>query len=189
MSLGTILIADRLIPLLGYPSSFRNSVVPIVLLAAGFPLVAADMIIGTLLNTLDRQRAWALTGLAAAVLNPLANLVAIPLSQAHFGNGAIGAAAVTTATEGFLMTVGLALLRRGTFDLATLSRLGRCLPAALAMALVVIALQRFPLPLTVIGGAAAYIVTALSLRVISTDEVRQLLGFLLGRRTEVANAA
>jgi O-antigen/teichoic acid export membrane protein len=189
MSLGIILIANRLIPLLGYPPSFRNSVVPIVLLAAGFPLVAADMVIGTLLNTLDRQRAWALTGLAAAVLNPLANLVAIPLSQEHLGNGAVGAAAVTTATEGFLMAVGLVLLRRGTFDLRTLGRLGRCLPAGLAMALVVILLQPLPLPVTVAGGAAAYSIAALWLRAISIAEVRQLLGFLLRRRGEAVNPA
>jgi O-antigen/teichoic acid export membrane protein len=189
MSLGVILVADRLIALLHYPPAFQNSVLPIALLAAGFPLVAADMVLGTLLNSLDRQRQWAMTGVAAAVLNPLVNLLVIPLTQSHFGNGAIGAAAVTTATEVFMMAVGLRLLRPGIFDRSTLLQVGRCLAAAALMAAVVLPLRDFPIAVPVIAGALAYLVAALGLRAVSTADLAQAWRHLAARRVALDQAA
>jgi O-antigen/teichoic acid export membrane protein len=183
MSLGVILISDRLIDLLHYPAAFHNSVIPIVLLAAGFPLVAADMILGTLLNSLDRQRQWAMTGVAAAVLNPVANLAAIPLTQDYLGNGAIGAAAVTTATELFVMAVGLRLLSRGVFDSTTVAQAGRCLAAAAVMAAVVLPLRSFPIAVPVLAGCVAYCLAALAVRAVSFSELGQVWQFLASRRT------
>jgi O-antigen/teichoic acid export membrane protein len=189
MSLGVILIADSLIAQLGYPPAFYHSVMPIVLLAAGFPMVAADMLLGTLLNCLDRQKQWAVTGVAAAVLNPLTNLVAIPMAQAHFGNGAIGAAAVTTATEVFMMTVGLKLLPRGIFDASTLVQIGRCLGAGILMAAVVIPLRHLPIVLPVAAGGLSYAVAALALRAVSIAELRQIWHHLTSRNVNVDSAA
>jgi O-antigen/teichoic acid export membrane protein len=189
MSLGVILVADRLIHLLHYPPAFYHSVLPIALLAAGFPMVAADMIIGTLLNTLDRQRQWAMVGVAAAVFNPLTNLLAIPLTQSYFGNGAIGAAAVTTATEILVMTVGLRLLSRGVFDSSTLRHLGRVLAAAAVMTAVVLPIRTFPIAIPVLAGALSYCVAALLLRAVSLSEVRELLRFVASRRKSTETVA
>jgi O-antigen/teichoic acid export membrane protein len=189
MSLGVILVADRLIDLLGYPTAFHNSVLPIALLAAGVPLVAADMLLGTMLNCLDRQKQWAMTGVAAAILNPLANLLAIPIAQAHFGNGAIGAAAVTTATEVFMMTVGLKLLPRGNFDRSTMFQITRCLGAAVLMAAVVLPLRQFPVAVPVVAGGFTYTVAALVLRVVSIAELKQVWQYLVSNRGDTARAA
>src|SRR5262249_50393352 len=106
---GVMLPPGRLLDQLGYPAEFDPSIVPIILLAPHVLLVGIDMVIGTVLNTRDRQRQWAMAGVAAAVFNPALNLLLIPLAQSRLGNGAIGASTVTTLTELFMLVIGLRL--------------------------------------------------------------------------------
>jgi O-antigen/teichoic acid export membrane protein len=179
MAMGVMLLADRIIAVLRYPAVFQHSVLPIMLLAPGFPLIAVDMILGTALNAHDRQRQWAATAVAAAVLNPALNLLAIPYAQSRFGNGAVGAAAVTTLTEVFMMSAGLWLLPRGVLDWTTASRCARCLVAAAAMSAVVLPLRHLPLELPVAAGAVTYSVASLALGTLRPQELRQVLGQLL----------
>ena len=181
MGLGIMLLPDKLIHLFGYPPVFSHSVVPIALLALHIPLVGFDMMIGSILNTLDRQRQWALTGVAAAVLNPALNLIAIPYTQNVYGNGAIGAAAITTLTELFMMIVGLWLipgdvLGRGTFVLGL-----KCLVAGAAMAAAVWVLRGVPLPLLVFLGALVYGTCCLALRALTVNDVKAVVTHLWRR--------
>jgi O-antigen/teichoic acid export membrane protein len=180
--IGIMLLPDRLLDRLGYPGGFANSVVPIVLLAPHILLVGVDMVIGTVLNTRDRQRQWALTGVAAAVLNPSLNFMLIPLAQTRLGNGAIGAATVTTLTELFMLVVGLRLLPKGVFDRTTVAGLLRCAAAALALTVVVLATRQFPLAVPVLLGAVAYGAGCLASGAISVGELRQVQLSLLTRR-------
>src|SRR5262249_16061364 len=110
IGVGMVLLPDRLTGIFRYPADFSNSWPLIVLLALGMPLIGVDMVIGAALVAREKQRAWARVAVAAALLNPLVNLVAIPYTQARFGNGAIGAAAITSLTELFIMVMGLRLL-------------------------------------------------------------------------------
>jgi O-antigen/teichoic acid export membrane protein len=189
MSLGIMLLAGPLIEFLRYPPAFQHSIPVILLLAPSFPLIAADMIIGTVLNSVDRQRQWAIAGVAAAVLNPLMNLVAIPFCQSHLGNGAIGAAVVTTATEGLLMAAGIYLLPRGVIDLRTVLRVGRSLAAGLAMAAAVLPLRQLPLPVPIAVGSAVYLIASLVLGAVSKEEVRQVVRHLVPGREAIKEAA
>lgn len=182
MALGVMLLPDRIVATLGYPPGFDHSILPIVLLAPSFPLVAVDMIIGTALNARDRQRQWALVAVAAAVLNPALNLVAIPLTQAWLANGAIGAAAVTTATEVFLMTVGLRLLPRGALDRATAWGCSRIVVAGLVMAAVVVLLRGASLLVSVPIGAVTYTAASLALRTLSLADLRLAFRYLVSGR-------
>ncbi|MBI4493317.1 MAG: flippase [Chloroflexi bacterium] len=174
MALGIMLLPDKLIGLLGYPERFTHSIVPIVLLAAHIPLVGVDMALGTALNTLDRQRQWALAGVAAAVLNPLLNLVTIPYAQATYGNGAIGAAAITTLTEVFMLAAGLRLLPAGVLGRATLVDAARCVAAGLAMAGVVWLARDLPLAIPVLLGALVYGGACLALGAVSRSDLEQV---------------
>jgi O-antigen/teichoic acid export membrane protein len=182
MALGIMLLPDRIVQVLHWGDSFQHSVLPIVLLAPSFPLVGVDMMIGTALNAHDRQRQWALTGVAAAVLNPSLNFLAIPYMQHHFGNGAIGAAAVTTTTELFMMVVGLWLLPRGALGRSTGSWALRCLGAGVAMAAVVVPLRGLPLIVPVAAGVLAYGGASLALRTVSLSDVRRALRHLVSRQ-------
>ena len=181
MTLGVMLLPDRIIHVLRWGPSFQHSLIPIVLLAPSFPLVAVDMMIGSALNAHDRQRQWALTAVAAAVLNPALNLLAIPYTQARFGNGAIGAAAVTTLTELFMMSTGLALLPPNVLGRATLHWALRCLAAGLVMAAVVIALRDMFIAVPVLAGAGVYVAASLALRTVSIADAGLLMRHLAGR--------
>jgi O-antigen/teichoic acid export membrane protein len=183
MSVGILLLAGRLTQLLGYPPEFLHSIEPIQLLVMGVPLIAADMVIGTMLNTMDRQRQWALAGVAAAILNPLANLAVIPICQVHLGNGAIGAAAVTTGTEMFMMVIGLWLLPRRTLDSSTLALIAKCVLASAAMAAVIIPLRHSALPVVLVVGAASYAAAALGVGALTVADLREAARQLLPERS------
>jgi O-antigen/teichoic acid export membrane protein len=174
MALGVFVLADQIVAMLGYPPGFANSVLPMRLLALHIPLAAVDTLIGTALNASDRQRPWAIAAVTAAVLNPAANLVAIPLSQQLMGNGAVGAAVVTTITELFMLVAGLLLLPRGIFDGPTVRRIVRIALAGVAMTVVLLAFQGTSVPLLVVLGAVAYGLACLALGAVSIDELRDV---------------
>lgn len=181
MGIGLALLPDRVVSLLGYPPAFAASIVPIVLLAPSLPLIAVDMIIGTALIAADRQRRWAVVAIVAALLNPLANLIAIPYAQAGSGNGASGAAAVTTLTELFILAAGLALLPRGVLDASVAGAAGRAIVAGLIMAVAVVATREHFIAVPIVVGAVVYLASALLLRAIRFAEIRELGHVLLLR--------
>jgi O-antigen/teichoic acid export membrane protein len=181
MALGIMLLPDKVIHLLHYPADFANSLIPIVLTAPHVPLIGIDMVIGTVLIVKDRQHAWAITAVAAAILNPAANLFAIPLTQRAFGNGAIGAAAVTTLTEVFMLVVGLQLLPKGVFDRADLVRVARIILAGLVMAGAVWLARDLPIVVTLIVGALSYFACAAALGQLTRADANELARYLARR--------
>jgi O-antigen/teichoic acid export membrane protein len=174
MALGLMVLADKVVEFLGYPPEFRNSVTPIVLLAPSLPLVAVNMIVGSVLVARDRQRSWALVGVGAAVINPALNLLAIPYTQAQFGNGAIGAAAVTSFTEVFLLVAGQYLLPKGIIDTGTALNALKCLLVGLTMAAVVWNVRELPVIFGVLVGAVVYVAGCFLVGAVSLDDLRRL---------------
>jgi O-antigen/teichoic acid export membrane protein len=189
MSLGLIVLADQIIVLLGYPEGFQNSVVPIMALAVSLPLVALNMIVGSALNAQDRQRQWALTGVAAAVLNPTLNLIAIPYTQATFGNGAIGAAMVTSLTEVFMFVVGQFLLPRGVLNTATAVGVLKCVAVGLVMAAAVWLGRGLPVLVTISLGAMVYAAGSLLLGTVTLHDLSRVRTHLASRRAPATVAA
>jgi O-antigen/teichoic acid export membrane protein len=175
---GTLLLADKFIEFFAYPDEFSHSVPLVIILALHSPFVAADMIIGTALIALDKQRQWAFTGLAAAVLNPAMNMILIPLTDSWYQNGAIGAAAATTATELFMMTIGLWLLPRGTLGLQTLTMVTRAGAALVAMAIVVTLLRDAVIFVPVLAGAVVYCTCLFAFRAMRIEDVNSVLSHL-----------
>ncbi len=181
MALGILMLSDKLVELLRYPASFDNAIAPMMFLSLHVPLAGVDMVIGTVLGALDQQRRWALTGVAAAVLNPVANFIAIPVTQHLYGNGAIGAAIVTTLTELFMMAVGIRLLPHGILTRSTLAYAARCGIAGLTMCLAILALRELPVGLTIVAGAIVYTMASFALRTLSVAEAREIAGQIAGR--------
>ena len=182
MAVGIGLLPDRAIHLLGYPPGFEHSVVPLILLAVGTPMIALDMVVATALSAADRQRQWAMIGVVAAILNVLINLIAIPFTQTVYHNGAIGAAAVTTLTELFLLVTGVCLLPRGAVDRVLLVRSLRCLSASAAMAALVVPLRGAPLAVPVLAGALIFGAASVGVRAVSKDEIRLVVEHAVRRR-------
>jgi O-antigen/teichoic acid export membrane protein len=170
-ALGMVLIAPDFLDLL-YGAEFENAVPLMQLLALHIPLVALDLMLGSIVIAVDRQRPWVLLSVIAAVLNPLFNLVAIPLTERAFDNGAIGAASITILTELFIFVGALRLRPAGVLDRPTALVFGRVVVAALAMVPVVVALGGTPLAVRIIAGAITYGIASLALGTISLRELR-----------------
>jgi O-antigen/teichoic acid export membrane protein len=123
----------------------------------------------------ERQRIVALVAWAAAALNPLVNLVAIPLAVHFWSNGAIGAAAVTVATECFMgiwiwKTVGADVDRRQLIGV-----IARSLLACGVMCLAVRVVVPVTGPLASVPVAAlVYAAMVFQLRLVSFGELRRL---------------
>jgi O-antigen/teichoic acid export membrane protein len=130
---GTLLLAPTVIHLLHYPASFNPAVPVIVILAFNMPVVALDMVMGTVLIALGRQKAWMVVGLVAGVVTSLLNLWLIPYTQHLYGNGAIGAALTTLLSEVIMFGGAMYLRPRSIFTGGDVWYMVRCLLAAVVM--------------------------------------------------------
>ena len=183
---GMVLLPDRLTEFFRYPADFSHSWPLIVLLALGMPLIGVDMVIGAALVASDRQWAWTRVGIAAAILNPVVNLVAIPYTAWRFGNGAIGAAAVTALTEVFMLVMGVRLLPPGTLSRPTLLAAARVLVTCLPMAGVAWLTREHHILVPVLLGAAVYAASCLLTRSVTIADLREVLAHLARRHVSVA---
>jgi O-antigen/teichoic acid export membrane protein len=161
---------------LGWPAEFDAATLPMTILAPNLTLIAMDMMLGTALLALGFERKWLMVGLVAAVVNPLLNLIAIPFAQATWGNGGIGAAAVTVVTESVMLSGALVLMPRGLLDRALVyAAFSTCVGGGVFV-LVTRALLSYglPLPAALVPGALCFVVAVLALRVVSVEELGQL---------------
>jgi O-antigen/teichoic acid export membrane protein len=178
--------------LLGWPEEFRNAVPLMMILAIHQPFVALDMVLGTALIARKDERRWFYVALAAAVFNPVLNLVLIPIFDRAVDNGAVGAAILTVATELFMLAGALALLPRGSVDRRTVLLGGRVICAGVCMWAVTAALRLYSLPLAFAGGCAAFAVAALLLRVVLPRDLRAVTALsrqMLGRRLTLTTSS
>jgi O-antigen/teichoic acid export membrane protein len=182
MALGLAVLADKIIELLGYPIEFTNSIVPLIYLTISLPIVGINMMVGSMLNAVDRQRQWAIAGVAAAVLNVGLNFVAIPYTQKNMGNGAIGAAAVTSLTEVFLFIAGQVLLPRDILNKSTYIGILKCLSVGLVMASAVWLGRDLPIFVAVLLGALTYGAGSLALGTVTVADLKRVRGYLIERR-------
>jgi hypothetical protein len=100
------------------------------------------------------------------------------LTDREFGNAAIGAAAVTTCTEVYLLAGGLMLLPRGVLDVSTLAGVLKCLIAGLVMAAVIWLGSDLSIFVLIPVGAIVYGLAALFLKAVTLDDLRQARAYL-----------
>lgn len=92
-------------------NEYAHSVIILQIFALSVPIVYVDIILGSaILAAADRQKSWAMTGFLAIFVNVAVNYFLIPYTQQAYGNGGIGAAAATLATELFVMTLAFIIL-------------------------------------------------------------------------------
>lgn len=173
MAAGIALVAGDVVSILHYPAGFAHTVPLIRILALHIPVVGIDMVLAATLMATDRQKGWIVVGALAAVLNITLNLVAIPATIRAFGNGAVGAAIVTVATELFMMGGAIYLRPAGILDRGTISFVLRSVLACLPMLAVVAVPGGAWLPAKIALGAAVYGGVSLALRTISVRELHR----------------
>lgn len=181
---GTVMLAGSIMRLLHYPASFNQASPLVAILALHMPVVALDMVLGTVLIAVGRQNAWTAVGIIAAIFNPLVNLWAIPYTQHLYGNGAMGASAVTVVTE-LLMLVGALILRpRTVFTGSDAFYILRCVVAAGVMVPAVwgLASQTWIGVVPAVGyGILIYAMAAYTLQIVSNDDLKGLAEVAAGK--------
>lgn len=126
---GTAMVA-RIVVGAFYGAQFAPATPVLIALACCIPPIYTNIMLAQVLMAEKRQAAWTIVMLGAAVINPLINLVLIPLAQRRYHDGAIGAAVALTLTEVGMDIVGLRLVGRRLLDRTTLRRCALAVVAA-----------------------------------------------------------
>ncbi len=171
------LVADPLIHAV-YGTGFAQSVPVMVILAFCIPPIYLNIILASVLLAAKRQRVWTIVMAGAAVINPLFNLVLIPLTEHRDHNGAIGAALALVLTEVLMDVVGLVLIGRDVFDRRMVRRCGLVCVACAGMAGVAYAARPLGTEISLALGFATFAVLIPALRIVRPDELALARGEL-----------
>lgn len=170
---GLCVVAPAIPGLLGWPEDFSHAVISMQILALQIPVVGIDMVLGTVVMALGRERQLVRAGLAAGVLNVACNLIAIPFFEHIAGNGPIGASIVTGLTEVWMFFAAIILIPKHLRDSRLIWLSMRVALAAMAAA--VLAMQVLPVVSLVgaaLAGSVTYAILAALLQVVSIEDVR-----------------
>lgn len=174
MSAGFFIVAPVVPVLFGWPADFDSAVPLMMILSLHIPIVAVDMLLGTVIMAIGREGRWVKVGLAAAAFNVAANLVCIPLFQNLGGNGAIGAAVTTVLTEVMMFFGALYLIPHNLIDRDVAWQALRIVFAGVATGIVGVATLRISLPLCVIASALTYVALGALLRAFTLQDLLDL---------------
>lgn len=176
LNAGIIVVAPAIPALLGWPADFENAIPMMMVLSLQLPIVAVDMVLGVVLMAIGRQGPWVTAQIAAAALKVAFNLLAIPLFESAFGNGATGASIVTIIMELVMFGFAVILIPKQLLELRSAWEALRIVVAGGATVAVGATLLPVAFPLAVLGGAVAYVVVAVVLRVLTMQDVHYLVG-------------
>jgi len=180
ISISVFIFSDRIIELFFGRAEFGPSALLLKIFAPGILLVYIDFVLGTAMFASDRQRQWTITALCAMLLNPALNYFFIPFTQAHQGNGGIGAAIATLITELFVMIMALSFLPRAILSSAKSQFLWKGIGSGAFMALTALLLQHSGIPwlLSAAISVSAYILGLVMLKTIEPEERNFIRAFL-----------
>jgi len=183
VAIGTWIFADRGVAF-AYGAGFERSAEIVRLLGAYVLPLFANIILGTAIMAGKGRLAWTFWKGGMVLAGAAVSFFLIPFTQARFGNGGLGAAAVTVGAEYVLLTAGLALLPRGLFSLRELTDVVRAFVAAAAMLFVARLLAPAPFAVALIGSVLAYAISLVALGAIGTKDallLRETMRSGLGR--------
>jgi O-antigen/teichoic acid export membrane protein len=173
IAVGTALVASEVLRVL-YGFTFLPAAPVLAILGLCLPATVLNMFANQVLVASDRQLVWTKVMVVAAVLNPVLNLVLVRWTQAHWHNGAIGAALALLATETLVAGAALVLMPK-VLDRSSAGRLIRAAATSAGMGLTIWGVSRAGGLLFQIPAAMVVFATlAVLFRVVSRDELHGL---------------
>jgi O-antigen/teichoic acid export membrane protein len=165
ITVGLVLLAERLIPLLFHGGGFRQSAIALKLIGLGITLIFLNLMSRYVLAALNEQRAYLRAIIAGLVVNVGASAALIP------SIGFMGACAGLLVGE-LTVLLGCQWTLRRYLPFGDLVReAGRPLVAALGMGLVVYLLRPLNVFLLPVLGAIVYAALLLLVRALTADEL------------------
>jgi O-antigen/teichoic acid export membrane protein len=165
----------ELVLLLGLPiaGAIAAAAGPIVhILGLCIPPMYLNIMFGQVLNAAKRQTVWTWAMVGATVVNPAANAVLIPVTQARFHNGAIGAAISLLVTELLIAGFGFAFLGRAVIARHAGRRLALTAVASIAMWSVAFVLRGLGTVPSLAAAGVTFVVLAAIFRLVTPEERR-----------------
>lgn len=174
LTLGLATFANPLI-LRIYGSDYRLSVPILVVLSLSILPTFLNFQFAQMLIASDRQWRWTAIMAAGCVVNPLFNVVLVPLAIHQWHNGALGAAVAWCATEVVMCIYGVIILR----DVVLERSIGRVVIGSLIAgagqgAVLWVTAALWP-PLSETLGVAAYTVVVLAVGALPREDALLLL--------------
>lgn len=170
IGLGIFVVAQQGVTLLlgsGFtPSGPILAVMGIVLI-----FTYQNVLIGQFLISTDRQNAWTIVMVVAAIITIPLDLVLVPWCQREFGNGAIAGALSFIVTELGMVFVGIWLLPKGSLGWSNGVTATRIIIAGLAMTGAAWWVRDMFIAIPVIVGAITYIGMIVILRVVPREDI------------------
>lgn len=183
VSVTLLVLAEEIVGLLFTLEGYGPSVPILRVHALSLALVFVDFYLVGILMAIGRERVWIAIAAGACLLNPGLNWLWIPVTDAWWGNGGIGAAAATLVTEVFIMVAAARGVPRGTFGWETWWVAGRAagLGALLAAVLLLGRAAGVPWLATAALGGLGYLVLVVRLGILPPDVLGWARG-LVSRR-------
>ncbi len=154
-----------------YGPAYAGSIPVMVVLAMCIPFMYVNIMFGQIVIAAKRQVVWTWAMAGATVINPAINAALIPLTQARFHNGAIGAAISLLLTELLIVVFGIAVTGRRVLGRSGLRRLGLTSVAAGAMWGVAYLLRDQGDAGALLAGGLTFVVLAVALRLVTPTEM------------------
>jgi O-antigen/teichoic acid export membrane protein len=174
-----------------FGESFSSAIPALTILSLCIPFTFIDMQCYQILAAHNQEGRWTLIMGICCAINPLINLLLIPVAVSHWHNGAIGAALALLATEALMTVYGAVILRRIVLH----PLVGRAIVGALAGGVAQVAFLRLvgapPLAVMLLAEAFAaglYTVIAISLRALPPQDVLFLWNTVRRRSQQPAAA-
>lgn len=174
LTAGVIVVAPAVPDLLGWPSDFSQAAPLMAVLSLQLPIIAVDMVLGTLLMAIGRQRPWVAVAVVCAVAKIGLDFLFIPLFESHTGNGAMGASIVSLVAELLMFCSAIVLIPKNLLDPRIAWDAVRIIVAGGVTVLIGATLLPLSLALAILGGAVAYLASAVLLRAVTSQDIRPI---------------
>jgi O-antigen/teichoic acid export membrane protein len=154
-----------------YGSSYVQAAGVMAVLAFWLPPMFFNTIMTQVFTAAGRQSVTTAIMFGAAVVNPLLNIVLIPLAQRHYHDGAIGAAVALVITEVLHAITRWILVGRHICDRGVMRRCALIIGASAAMWIVTYLAQPLGSAISLMAGVLTLVVLIVVLRILTHDEI------------------
>lgn len=152
-----ICLPASILALMHYPHDFTGTIPVLRVSGLGVLLFSATIVVATAVMGSDGQAKMVRTSIFACVMGVPGCIVGSYLTTRFWANGAIGAALSDVALESYLIMAYLRMLPARTFDVSTISFIGRSLLASIPMVILTLLANRHNLGIWgVVAGVPIY---------------------------------
>jgi len=160
-----LLILSKKIILLVYGSQFGNSVIALQILGFSLFFTSLNFLMGYLLNSIDKQKLFAITTGVSTVVNIILNLILIP------SYGYKGAGFATVASEILNFTMLFYFTSKNNFSVNIVKLLAKPVIASIIMILILYYLISLNVILLAVIGAVSYLAVMFLIKGLGKEEV------------------